>query len=111
MKIVSLGKSAEFLVPMVKIRRRKSATKIRTFLTEAFGSYYSPRGIVSGYYRPHGATKAVYDEHTKYRVTFQDDARGTKLRKLQRFLAKLCADIREECIYLECGGVAMTIRP
>jgi len=44
-------------------------------------------------------------------VAFLEDERQTKVPKLQEFLAKICKDIGEECIYLECGEDAMLIYP
>jgi hypothetical protein len=120
MKIVPLGKVAKFLVPSVKIRNRKYskrgqivADRIHRFLVRTFGGYNSPQSNAYGYFGPKALTAlaAEYDELREFRVAFIDDDRQTKLRQLQKFLAKLCADLDEECIYLEYDGVAMTISP
>ena len=115
MRIEDLGKRAMFLVPSVKVYNRKySSTKqfvastIHRFLTDTFGGYTCASGNIFGYF---AGTVAEYDELREFRVAFKEDERKTKVPQLQEFLAKICADIGEECIYLECGEDAMLVYP
>lgn len=115
MRIESLGRRALFLIPSVKVYNRKYsrsrqsvARTIHNFLTDMFGGYTCASGNIFGYF----ASEATeYDELREFRVAFREDDLKTKVPKLQRFLATLCEDINEECIYLECGEDAMLIYP
>jgi hypothetical protein len=119
MKIINLGKVAKFLIPSVKVHNPKYskshsnvATKVHRYLIRNFGGYTSAPGTVYGYYGADTPDVPLeYYELREFRAAFQADERGTKLHKLQEFLSRLCADIGEECIYLEYDGVAMTVRP
>jgi hypothetical protein len=115
MRIESLGKRATFLIPSVKVynpkysKTRQSVAKtIHTFLNRTFGGYTCASGNIYGYF---GAGFAEYDELREFRVAFKEDELKTKVPSLQEFLSALCADIGEECIYLECGEDAMLIYP
>lgn len=115
MRIESLGRRAMFLIPSVKVYNRKYtrsgrqvAKVIHRFLTKTFDGYTSASGNIYGYW---GRELAEYDELREYRVAFKEDERRTKVPKLQRFLAKLCIDINEACIYLEAGEDAMLVYP
>lgn len=44
-------------------------------------------------------------------MAFKEDERKTKVPLLQEFLARLCEDIGEECLYLECGEDSMIVFP
>ncbi len=116
MHVKSLGRRAMFLVPSIKVYRPKSsktnqsvAKTIHQFLTLTFGGYTCASGNIYGYYG--GNEFAEYDELREFRVAFKEDDKKTKVPALQEFLATLCADIGEECIYLECGEDAMLIYP
>jgi len=120
MKIEVLGTLATFLIPSLKVHNpryskshRNVAKQIHRFLFDTFGGYTSSLGNVSGYFGPNAATNQVaeYDEHKEFHVAIRDDERGSKFRKLQKFLARLCADIDEKCIYLVHGGEAVLIYP
>lgn len=115
MRIEDLGKRALFLIPSVKVynpkysRTRQSVAKtIHTFLYSTFGGYTCASGNMYGYF---GVGFAEYDELREFRVAFKEDEKRTKVPLLQEFLAHLCADIGEECIYLECGEKVMLIYP
>ncbi len=115
MRIEDLGKRATFLIPSVKVYNRKYsqsrqsvAQLVHRFLNETFGGYTCTSGNIFGYF---GGTAAEYDELREFRVAFKEDEKRTKVPLLQEFLAKLCEDIGEECIYLECGEDAMLIYP
>lgn len=115
MRIESLGKRAMFLIPSVKVYNRKySKTKqgiantIHRFLIDTFGGYTCASGNIFGYFT---STTAEYDELREFRVAFKEDTARTKVPLLQEFLAKICEDIGEECIYLECGEDATLVYP
>lgn len=117
MRIESLGRRATFLIPSVKVynkkyskSRRSIAKKIHRFLTRTFGGYTCASGNIYGYFSGFNGPNE-YDELREFRVAFKEDERKTKVPKLQRFLARLCEDIGEECIYLECGEDAMVVYP
>jgi hypothetical protein len=115
MKIENLGKRALFLIPSIKVYNSKYSSSqqsvaktIHNFLLETFGGYTCASGNIYGYFR---STSYEYDELREFRVAFLEDDLGTKVPLLQGFLAELCADINEECIYLECGEDAMLVYP
>ena len=116
MRIKDLGKRALFLVPPNKIHNRKYsksgqniAEVIHDFLVTYFEGYTCPSGYTSGYYS--SSESIEYDALMEYRVAFKEDEAKTKVPELQMFLAMICADIGEECIYLECGEDAMLVYP
>jgi hypothetical protein len=73
-----------------------------------FGGYTCASGNIYGYFQ---SQSDEYDELREFRVAFLEDDKKTKVPLLQDFLAKICADIGEECIYLECGEDAMLVYP
>lgn len=115
MRIEDLGKRALFLIPSVKVYNRKySKSKqnvsrtIHNFLNDTFRGYTCASGNIYGYFT---TESAEYDELREFRVAFLEDEMRTKVPALQKFLAKICEDIGEECIYLECGEDAMLVYP
>lgn len=115
MKTESLGKRATFLIPSIKVynskysRTRQSVIKtIHHFLIDVFGGYTCDSGNIHGYF---ASESTQYDELREFRVAFKEDEQKTKVPKLQEFLARICEDIGEECIYLECGEDAMLVYP
>jgi hypothetical protein len=115
MRIESLGRRALFLIPSVKVynpkhsaSRQGVAKLLHEFLTRTFGGYTCASGNIYGYF---GTEVAEYDELREFRVAFREDDRRTKVPLLQQFLADLCRDIGEECIYLEAGEDAMLVYP
>lgn len=115
MRIKDLGKRALFLVPSVKVynrqyskTRQNLAHTIHNFLTDTFGGYTCASGNIFGFFADE---ENQYDELREFRVAFKEDDARTKVPMLQEFLAKICEDIGEECIYLECGEDAMLIYP
>lgn len=115
MRVVSLGRHARFLIPSVKVYNRKYsktrqsvARTIHNFLIDSFNGYTCASGNIYGYFT---SESTEYDELREFRVAFQEDAAHTKVPKLQEFLARICDDIGEECIYLECGEDAMMVYP
>ena len=115
MRIEGLGKRAMFLIPSIKVYNRKYskskqsiAKTIHHFLIDTFNGYTCASGNIYGYFR---SENDDYDELREFRVAFKEDALRTKVPVLQEFLASICADIGEECIYLECGEDAMLVYP
>jgi hypothetical protein len=115
MRIESLGRRALFLIPSVKVYNRKYskskqsvAKTIHNFLNDTFSGYTCASGNIFGYFT---SESAEYDELREFRVAFKEDDKKTKIPALQKFLAGICADIGEECIYLELGEDAMLVYP
>ncbi len=115
MRIESLGRRALFLIPSVKVysakynRSGRSIAKVlHEFLLATFNGYTVASGNIYGYFQ---SEDVAYDELREFRVAFREDERRTKVPLLQEFLAELCADIGEECIYLEAGEDAMLVYP
>lgn len=115
MRVESLGRRAMFLIPSVKVYNRRYsksrqsvARLIHGFLKDMFGGYTCASGNIYGYF---GSESFEYDELREFRVAFKEDERRTKVPLLQVFLAELCEDIGELCIYLECGEDAMLVYP
>lgn len=113
MYLESLGKRALFLIPSMKVfgmrdadSGHRMAKRIHDFLIANFTGFTMASGNICGYFEDN-----EYDEHREYRVAIRDDAGGTKLRLLQEFLAGICAEIGEVCIYLEYGGEATLVYP
>lgn len=76
---------------------------------KTFGGYTCDSGNIYGYYN--SSKVEEYDELRQFRVAFKEDGDRTKVLKLQRFLAAVCADIGEKCIYFECDEDTMLIFP
>lgn len=115
MRIESLGRRALFLIPSIKVFSRKYSKSrqsvyktIHNFLNDTFKGYTCASGNIYGYFM---AEMTEYDELREFRVAFKEDDMKTKVPLLQEFLARICADIGEECIYLECGEDAMLVYP
>ncbi len=115
MRVESLGKRALFLIPSVKVynpkysaSRQSVAKVVHDFLRGTFGGYTCASGNIYGYF---GSGAAEYDELREFRVAFKEDERRTKVPRLREFLATLCKDIGEECIYAEMGEDAELIYP
>ena len=114
-RIESLGRRALFLIPSIKVYNPKYskthqsvARTIHDFLLDTFKGYTCASGNIFGFFT---SEFAEYDELREFRVAFKEDDLRTKVSALQRFLAAICEDIGEECIYLECGEDAMLVYP
>jgi hypothetical protein len=115
MRIENLGQHALFLIPSVKVYGpkyswdgRRIAKVVHEFLLANFNGYTVASGNIYGYFQ---STELAYDELREFRVAFLEDEEGTKVPRLQQFLADLCRVIGEECIYLQAGKKAMLIYP
>lgn len=115
MHVESLGRRATFLIPSVKVYNRKYsktnqsiASVVHRFLIDTFDGYTCASGNIFGFF---GGTATEYDELREFRVAFKEDDKKTKVPQLEEFLAKICEDIGEECIYLECGEDAFLVYP
>ena len=114
-EIEDLGRRALFLIPSIKVynskyskTRQSIAKTVHTFLTEVFGGYTCASGNIYGYFQ---SAHLEYDELREFRVAFKEDEKRTKVPRLLRFLATICEDIDEECIYVECGEDALVVYP
>lgn len=115
MRVESLGRRALFLLPSVKVynpkysrTRQKVYLTIHNFLISVFDGYTCASGNIYGYFSSEGIE---YDELREFRVAFKEDERKTKVPMLMEFLGRICEDIGEECVYLECGEDAFLIYP
>jgi hypothetical protein len=115
MRVEDLGKRATFLIPSVKVynpkyskSRQSVARAIHNFLKDTFGGYTCASGNIYGYF---GSESTEYDELREFRVAFKEDEQKTKVPLLEKFLAVLCDDIGEECIYYELGEDARIVYP
>lgn len=114
-KVESLGRRAMFLVPSIKVynskyskTRQSIAQTIHRFLTMTFGGYTCASGNIYGYFQ---SASIEYDELREFRVAFKEDEKKAKVPALLEFLSKICEDIGEECIYVECGEDALLVYP
>jgi hypothetical protein len=113
MKIESLGRPAHFFIPGAKWDCQKYSIKgkvvrrlIQEFLLKNYGGYTFREGDM-GMWRPkYGAT--YEDSMLEVKVAFKGKER---IPKLQKFLAKMCKLMEEECIYLETGEDSWLIYP
>tara|TARA_Y100000310_G_scaffold342463_1_gene445847 strand:+ start:1475 stop:1822 length:348 start_codon:yes stop_codon:yes gene_type:complete len=115
MRVESIGRPARFLIPSVKVYNRKYSKKgwsvarlVHEFLLEHFKGYTCSSGNIFGFFE---SEATEYDELREFRVAFKEDDAKTLVPHLQAFLATICEDIGEECIYLECGEEAMLVYP
>ena len=117
MRVVNLGRPARFLIPAYKVHDSKHSKTgqnipqaIHDFLMQAFGGYNFSLGNKVGFFR--GQKSLVEcDESKEFCVAFKEDDKKTRVPQLQQFLASICEDINEECIYLECGEDSMFVYP
>lgn len=118
MRVEQIGNRALFLIPSVKVYNRKYskskqsvASTIHAFLTSTFGGYTCASGNIFGFF---GKSLSEYDELREFRVAIEctgPQETNVALHNLQSFLAGICEDIGEECIYLEYNHSAMLIYP
>ncbi len=116
MRLENLGRRAMFLIPSIKVynrslsKSRQSVAKtIHNFLIDTFGGYTCASGNIYGYFK---SEHTEYDELREFRVALGADPSGLQgLYKLGEFLARLCDDIGEECIYMENGNEATLVYP
>jgi hypothetical protein len=114
-KVESLGRRAAFLIPSIKVYNRKYskthrniARTVHNFLVRVFRGYTCLTAGIYGYFT---SEATEYDELKEFRVAFKEDEKRTKIPKLLKFLATICGDIGEECIYVECGEDALLVYP
>jgi hypothetical protein len=106
----SIGKTATFLVPSLKLKERSGSgptleDKIHRYLLRRFGGYTAATGNIFGYWKD-ARGREFYGEHKEYKVAVLEDRR---VPELKRFVAQLAAEMREECIYMEAGKEAFFI--
>jgi hypothetical protein len=106
-----LGRMAVFLLPSLKLKRRRRRGKsyeeiVHHFLMKHFGGYTASAGNIFGFWRDEQTGREFYGEHREYKVSFRGHDRRAML---QRFLSKLAAEFGEETIYLEYGEDAWLV--
>ena len=108
----SLGTAVVFLLPSLKLKEPAAdgqtvENRLHTFLMDNFGGYTAQAGNIFGYWRD-GAGRDSYGEHREFSVAFVEDS---KLPILKAFVARMAAELAEECIYLRAGSSASLIYP
>lgn len=108
----SLGTAVVFLLPSLKLKEPSltgpsTEDRLHRFLMENFGGYTAQAGNIFGYWR-NSSGQDSYGEHREFSVAFVEDS---KLPMLKEFVARMAAELREECIYLRAGGSASLIYP
>jgi transcriptional antiterminator Rof (Rho-off) len=106
-----LGHWAVLLLPSVKLKSeiRPGMTfqqEVHEFLIRNFRGYTVSFGNISGYWKD-SEGREQYGEHREYKVALSDK---NGRERLEAFLARLAADLREECVYLELPEGAWLIR-
>src|SRR3954454_2227935 len=97
----SIGTMVLFLVPSLKLKQpgsegRTPEAEIHRYLLDTFGGYTAAAGNIHGYWKDEDGSES-YGEHKEYKVGLRDPAR---LPELKAFLARLSAQLDEECIYV-----------
>lgn len=106
----SLGKSATFLLPSLKLNQPASGgqpfeRELHDFLLSNFGGYTATQGNLFGYWAEDDGSQS-YGEHRAFTVAC---AAEEKIPLLKDFLSRTSRQLDEECIYLELGGFASLI--
>ena len=107
-----LGRVAVFLLPSLKLKDRRSGASpveeaVHGFLMEHFGGYTAAAGNIFGYWKDDSGQES-YGEHRQFQVGLVDEG---KLPVLKSFLARIAAEIGEQCVYLESAGETSLIYP
>lgn len=114
MRIESLGRPAHFCIPARKwnnpditFRKKTIEVLVHEFL---IGNYngYTVRGPFHGMWRPSKKDPYVQEPVIEVKVSFRGKER---IPKLQKFLAGMCALMKEDCLYLETGEDSWLIYP
>ena len=111
-KLVDLGRTAIFLIPMGKLNFKMNsgqtvAEHLREFLSDEFGAFTTPSVASHGVYV--NDDKVVYqDECQIYEVSFLGKER---IPMLMKKLAEIATAIGEECIYLRAGQYSSLVVP
>jgi len=108
----NLGSAVVFLLPSLKLREPSLTgpsveDRLHKFLMEHFGGYTAQAGNIFGYWRD-SAGRDSYGEHREFSVAFVEHS---KLPLLKEFVAKMAAELAEECDYLRAGNEASLIYP
>ena len=85
--------------------RLKPGRSIYRYLLDTFGGYTAAAGNIYGYWKDEDGRES-YGEHKEYKVGLKHPAR---LPELKAFLARLSAQLEEECLYVECGREALFV--
>ncbi|MDE1162612.1 MAG: hypothetical protein PW792_11790 [Acidobacteriaceae bacterium] len=107
-----LGKNVRFLLPSLKLmqpaRSGESLERsVHAFLVEHFGGYTATSASLFGFWRDeHG--QQLYGEHREFVVALPNDE---GVPELKEFLASVCRQLREECLYFEMSGKASLLYP
>jgi hypothetical protein len=108
----SLGSAVVFLLPSLKLKEPSTSgssveTRLHAFLMDNFGGYTAQAGNIFGYWRD-ASGRDSYGEHREFSVAFVEES---KLPLLKEFVARMAAELAEECIYLRAGNTASLVYP
>lgn len=113
MKVVSLGRPAHIYIPVSKwtayiaVYNAQVGRIIEDFCTQKYGGY-TLGGPLIGSWKKDKDTPAIEEKVVEVKVAFLGKER---IPELQEFLAKMCAVIGEQCLYLETGEDSWLIYP
>jgi hypothetical protein len=99
-----LGQRVAFLLPSLRLKGLADSgvsfeQDIHRFLMDRFDGYTAAAGNLFGYWKDDEGEDS-YGEHRQFTVALAADG---KLKELKAYLARLAAEMREDCIYLEAG--------
>jgi hypothetical protein len=100
----SLGRTGVLLLPSLKLKTSSPRgptfeQELHDFLVGNFTGYTVAAGNISGYWKDDKGQEQ-YGEHRQYRIAFESEA---KIPNLEKFIARLAAELDEECVYWEIG--------
>ena len=105
-----MGQVVRFLLPSLKLKQVAEAgitaeQRVHQFFIENFGGYTAASGNIFGYWKDESGHNS-YGVHREFTVTA---ATEQQLQAIREFIAKIAAELGEECIFVEIGGRASLI--
>lgn len=105
-----MGRNVRFLLPSLKLKQRSRTggtleDKVHRHLVQNFGGYTATTANLFGFWKDRSGRDS-YGEHREFVVAVSQEK---LLPKLKQFLATVCAEMNEECLYLEVAGQAMLL--
>lgn len=100
-----MGRVVRFLLPSLKLKQAAEGgataeQRVHQFFTENFGGYTAATGNIFGYWKDQQGEDS-YGEHREFTVTAENEA---QLDAIREFIARIAAELGEECIFVEIGG-------
>ncbi len=106
------GRAVTFLMPSLQLKKRDDQgrtveERVHQFLLDQFGGYTAAAGNIFGYWKDDQG-KPSYGEHKEYKVALVSEEKAPVLKE---FLARMTAELGEECLYVETGEEASFLYP